>query len=74
MAQQQAQELKDLLDGQLGGQLLLGGFSLAAWWAYAVAAALQQLGVEVKAVLLLDPVNTNLFPNRWRWRRWLADQ
>jgi thioesterase domain-containing protein len=74
LAKEQVEELLALKDGDLGDQIWLGGFSMAAWWAYALAWELEQRGQPVRGVILLDPVNPYSSVYRWCWRRWLADQ
>jgi thioesterase domain-containing protein len=50
----------------------VGGFSLPAWLAYAVAEVLEQRGVALGGVILLDPVDPFIGTYRWPWRRKLA--
>jgi len=73
---QVASEQVDLLlkacNGDLGEKLWVGGFSLPAWLAYAVAEVLEQRGVALGGVILLDPVDPFKGTYRWPWRRKLA--
>jgi len=72
LAAEQTEQLLQIAAGNLGSQLWLGGFSLPAWMAYAVALELEQRGQAVSGVILLDPVDPFRTAYRWRWRRRLA--
>ena len=72
IAAEQADLLLHTTSGELGTNLWLGGFSLPAWLAYAVAQELESRGYAVSGVILLDPVDPFRSTYRWRWRRQLA--
>ena len=74
IAAEQADLLLHTTAGELGTNLWLGGFSLPAWLAYAVALELESRGCAVAGVILLDPVDPFRSTYRWRWRRNLARQ
>jgi AMP-binding enzyme len=68
-------ELDQLLmscSGDLGEQIWIGGYSLPAWFAYAMAVDLVERGYPVAGVVLLDPPNPFGGTYRWRWRRLLS--
>lgn len=68
----QLDHLLNSCSGDLGAQIWLGGYSLPAWFAYAMAVELVERGYPVAGVVLLDPPNPFRGTYRWRWRRLLS--
>ncbi|MCP9809450.1 AMP-binding protein [Cyanobium sp. HWJ4-Hawea] len=72
---QLASDLADLVlqiaGNHLGEDLWLGGFSLAAWLAYALALELESRQVGVRGVFMVDPIDPFHPLYRLRWHRGL---
>jgi hypothetical protein len=72
IALEQTEMLLQATGEDLGESLWIGGFSLPAWLAYAVAQVLEERGITVSGVFLLDPVDPFARTYQWAWRRKVA--
>ena len=72
LAREQVDTLLRTTESHLGQRFWLGGYSVAAWLSYAMAAELLERGHGVAGVILLDPVNPWSPTYQWAWRRRVA--